>query len=213
MSSLAACNVQSLHATSLFAVSILARLFAYLLAGASVFAITAKLNTGLHTLSAGINGGGRAANQFKPYANFRKEGSSGSSLENLKLSEIRSDRLLDSGVSGLITGGTLRGFTGGIRSISPGAVSDVSEWAERLLQAIGIKPLSDAVYLASLKKQRTIHSKRIAELEDEIKQEIIVGAFKVGPNVKNLNPVKESSPFPSRSWKMRILQAKPVFIL
>ncbi|KAF9063814.1 hypothetical protein BDP27DRAFT_1426470 [Rhodocollybia butyracea] len=206
-------------------------------AAASVFGtgihgiITAQPNTGLRTLSAGINGGVSGATFFTirefvvspllvstaPFAQYerrRKEGSSGSSLEDLKLSEIRSDRLLDSGVSGLITGGILRGFTGGIRTIAPGAVSggvlctllqymfnesrilrleylvhqknnpepkpsttsntpqnEAPKWAERLLQAIGIKSLSDAEYLASLKKQRETHLKRIAELEDEIKRE------------------------------------------
>ncbi|KAF5389884.1 hypothetical protein D9757_003630 [Collybiopsis confluens] len=190
--------------------------------GTSIHGIlTLKPNTPLRALSAGINGGISGAtffsnpfllSQFHRKRNANNPGDK--NTEDLNWSEIRTDRLLDSGVSGLITGGILRGFTRNARGILPGAISagvlctllqymyneskiirleylvykrqtsqqapsgstsspvsqssDAKPWAQRLLSTIGITSLSDEEYLASLKKQRDTHMKRITEIEHEM---------------------------------------------
>ncbi|KAJ3782434.1 hypothetical protein GGU10DRAFT_396845 [Lentinula aff. detonsa] len=57
---------------------------------------------------------------FAQYERRRKESDT---LENLKWAEIRTDRLLDSAVSGSLTGGILRGMTRNLRGVSSGAIS------------------------------------------------------------------------------------------
>ncbi|KIK59607.1 hypothetical protein GYMLUDRAFT_672988 [Collybiopsis luxurians FD-317 M1] len=102
--------------------------------------VTLQPNATLRTVSAGINGGISGATFFSirefaispflvstlPWSQYerrRKTENQPHSLEELKRSDIRADRLLDSGVSGFITGGILRGFTRNFRGALPGAVS------------------------------------------------------------------------------------------
>ncbi|KAJ3972690.1 hypothetical protein EV361DRAFT_797646, partial [Lentinula raphanica] len=180
---------------------------------------------------AGINGGISGATFFSirefgispllvatlPFAQYERRRKEGSDVaENLQWSEIRTDRLLDSALSGSLTGGILRGMTKNLRGISAGALSagvvctllqyiynesriirleylvhqretsatslprsTVSvetgnpsrSWTERLLQAIGIRAVSDEEHLDLLRKQRDAHLKRIHEIEQEVERE------------------------------------------
>ncbi|KAJ3812416.1 hypothetical protein EV368DRAFT_44651, partial [Lentinula lateritia] len=83
---------------------------------------------------AGVNGGISGATFFSirelavspllvatlPYESGRKEGIVS---ENSRWSEIRTDGLLESAVSGFFTGGILRGVTRNLRAVSSGAIS------------------------------------------------------------------------------------------
>ncbi|KAJ3918088.1 hypothetical protein F5877DRAFT_43263 [Lentinula edodes] len=94
--------------------------------------LTAQSNTGLRVFSAGVNGGISGATFFSirelavnpllvatlPYG--RKEGIVS---ENSRWSGIRTDRLLESAISGFFTGGILRGVTRNLRAVSSGAIS------------------------------------------------------------------------------------------
>ncbi|KAJ4487737.1 hypothetical protein J3R30DRAFT_3279579, partial [Lentinula aciculospora] len=84
---------------------------------------------------AGINGGISGATFFGirefavspllvatlPIAHYQRRGKD--SEDNLQWSEIRTDRLLDSAISGFLTGGILRGVNRDFRAVSSGAIS------------------------------------------------------------------------------------------
>ncbi|KAJ3868331.1 hypothetical protein EV359DRAFT_32410, partial [Lentinula novae-zelandiae] len=83
---------------------------------------------------AGVNGGISGATFFSirelavspllvatlPYESGREEGTV---FENSRWSEIRTDRLSESAISGFFTGGILRGVTRNLRAVSSGAIS------------------------------------------------------------------------------------------
>ncbi|KAJ3736088.1 hypothetical protein DFJ43DRAFT_1150383 [Lentinula guzmanii] len=117
--------------------------FLFSLAAASAFGtgihgiLTAQSNISLRVFSAGINGGISGATFFSirefavspllvatlHFAQYERRRKESDTLENLKWAEIRTDRLLDSAVSGSLTGGILRGMTRNLRGVSSGAIS------------------------------------------------------------------------------------------
>nr|GAT60083.1 predicted protein [Mycena chlorophos] len=127
----------------------------------------------------------------------------------LSWSELRQHRLVDSGISGLVTGGLLRGLTAGRRVILPaaltvGTASVLLQAAyneihvqrikyvgrrtqtppapvveptrkpplrERLLNAFGVRTLTDEELLVRYKQERERHLQRIKELEVQLEKE------------------------------------------
>ncbi|KAF7294750.1 WD-REPEATS-REGION domain-containing protein [Mycena indigotica] len=132
------------------------------------------------------------------------------SPSELSWTDLRTHHLVDSGISGVVTGGLIRGLTAGRRVVLPaaltvGAVSLVLQGAynelhvqrikyignasrqptvvpvvvepdkrplrQRMLEAVGIRTLSNEEILDKLKQERERHLARIAELEAELKTE------------------------------------------